>query len=434
MSEHLDKNRTELFLSRRLKPDELLEATRHLAVCDACQSNLKSARDISTSTAFIARDLQKTFQPKQTHLNYEELEAFVNETLKQSEKEKVKKHLSLCTVCDTDAKELILMRDNLSIYPNAAVAIQPIQENESFFKKIFGSFGVLSFQTLGLAAALLFVMLLVSFLFWRSAKPPEMANGNNKNQPEFANTNNPTNSNEKKEEQAQTNTNQEPQNKNVPEKKPEIAKKEDKEEPKKTNDYSELDNVVAESIQKQSVNTPSSLNDLNSRESTLMGSNDGAEKFILFTPQGTVVQSVRPTFRWQSLEGAEGYTVYLLDTNFNLLQKSELIKVENWTATKPLKRGQTYIWQVIANKDGKEITSPVAPAKEARFKVLEGKKNNELQGYLKTKKNNHLALGIVFAHKGLLDEAERELKLAINAGQQFSLAQKLLSEIKEIRK
>ena len=46
---------------------------------------------------------------------------------------------------------------------------------------------------------------------------------------------------------------------------------------------------------------------------------------------------------------------------------------------------------------------------------------------------SHLKLGVVYAHEGLLDDAEQEFRAAITTGEDVALARKLLQNVKEMR-
>ena len=105
----------------------------------------------------------------------------------------------------------------------------------------------------------------------------------------------------------------------------------------------------------------------------------------------------------------------------------------NYPHALPLKRGEVYVWQVTATKDGLEITSPSAPMPEARFKILEKAKAGELQRLAKEYRDSHLILGAIYAHNGLLDEAEREFQMALNKNQDADKARKLLQSLKALR-
>ena len=66
------------------------------------------------------------------------------------------------------------------------------------------------------------------------------------------------------------------------------------------------------------------------------------------------------------------------------------------------------------------------PSRPSRKAASLAQVANELAG-------SHLRLGIVYAHEGLLDDAERELRGAIVAGEDAALARKLLQSIRRMR-
>jgi hypothetical protein len=436
MSGHLTEKTIEFFLARKLKPNELVDATRHIAVCDACRQKLSEAKDILASARYLNRDLQLTIE-SHNHLSYEQLEAYVDESLKLSESEKVNRHLADCAVCAKEARELVLLRDNMSTYPNAAPSLRAVvaAQEGTFWQKLTAFLQIKPLQAAGFAAAVLFLAVAVILVYWTMRKPSEIANKNKANQRQKANADATTpqknNQNDRNDTRAQTtNSNQQPDKKDKernantdgPRRAPLIA-------------TSAYDNVVKQAIARQTIALPAVVKELKGRESALMGQNDSADEFNLLSPYGTVVQSSRPTLRWKGLDGANGYTVYLLNTDFEVVEKSGLLTNESWTVTRPLKRGQIFVWQVVAEKNGKEIAAPAAPAKEARFKVLEGKKFQELRRFAQSrKKRDHLTLGIIYAHHGLLDDAERELEAAVQTQQSSELARKLLENVKKTRR
>ena len=184
----------------------------------------------------------------------------------------------------------------------------------------------------------------------------------------------------------------------------------------------------------QKLNTPPAIRELIGKNSKLLGSSDELDRFALVSPLGTVVRSTRPTFRWQSLPGAVSYNVAILDSQLNLVEQSSPINRANWTPLHPLKRNVVYIWQVTALKDGREVAAPAAPAKEARFKILSAEKTATLAQVTAELAASHLKLGVVYAHEGLLDDAEQEFRAAITAGEDSSLARKLLQSLRKMRR
>jgi hypothetical protein len=153
--------------------------------------------------------------------------------------------------------------------------------------------------------------------------------------------------------------------------------------------------------------------------------------FALLGPAGTLIMNDRPTFRWQALAGAISYKVSVLDTSFNVVIESAPVAQTEWQASRALERNKIYLWQVTAIRDGREVIAPISPQPEARFKIISQAKARELR---QPANESHLRAGIIYAHNGLLDDAERELQTAIEKGEQSALAGKLLESVKAMRR
>src|SRR5262249_53363300 len=141
------------------------------------------------------------------------------------------------------------------------------------------------------------------------------------------------------------------------------------------------------------------------KRGTLAGGSGEGSPFALLGPVGIVVETDRPTFRWQTLAGATAYSVAIFDSGSGEAADSGQLTRAKWIPARPLKRGETYSWQVTAVKDGKEPKSPEPPAPEARFKVLDSSKAEELAQARKLYPNSHLILGSVCERVGLLADA-----------------------------
>jgi hypothetical protein len=100
------------------------------------------------------------------------------------------------------------------------------------------------------------------------------------------------------------------------------------------------------------------------------------------------------TFVWSRLAGATGYTVEVYDEPFNLVANSPRLAGNSW-ASPPLKRGGTYSWQVKAVKDGREVISPRPPAAQAKFRVLDAARADELRRARRAYASSHLTLGLL---------------------------------------
>ena len=73
------------------------------------------------------------------------------------------------------------------------------------------------------------------------------------------------------------------------------------------------------------------------------------------------------------------------------------------------------------------------PAPQARFKVIEQTKADELSQLKRAASNSHLAGGLILVREGLLDDAQREFETLVRANPQSTVAQKLLNNLKTLR-
>jgi hypothetical protein len=105
----------------------------------------------------------------------------------------------------------------------------------------------------------------------------------------------------------------------------------------------------------------------------------------------------------------------------------------SWTTTTALPRGHIYSWQVKATKEGQETTSPRPPAPQAKFRVLDQSRVNELTRAKRAYGSSHLTLGLLYAEAGLVREAEAEFRLLRRANPDSEIAQRLLRQIQAIR-
>jgi hypothetical protein len=166
----------------------------------------------------------------------------------------------------------------------------------------------------------------------------------------------------------------------------------------------------------------------------LMGGPDGGVSFSLLSPVSQVVRGVRPTLRWTPLEGAESYVVTVRDSHGGTVALSGPLSAAEWSVPQPLRRGVVYSWKVLAVKDGEEIVSPSPTAADARFKVLEETRAEELTSAERLRPRSRLLLGALYARAGLLDEAGREFQKLSEENPQSRVARELLRDVKSRRR
>ena len=75
---------------------------------------------------------------------------------------------------------------------------------------------------------------------------------------------------------------------------------------------------------------------------------------------GIKTSDERPVFRWESAAGAISFHVSVYDAQSNVVLASPAVTTTEWTASSPLKPGETYKWTVTAHYDFKDITAPAS--------------------------------------------------------------------------
>ncbi|HET6975962.1 MAG TPA: zf-HC2 domain-containing protein [Pyrinomonadaceae bacterium] len=183
----------------------------------------------------------------------------------------------------------------------------------------------------------------------------------------------------------------------------------------------------------QRLDAPEFLAQLKGVQGRLLGESSDGVPFPLVGPIGKVVQTRTPTLSWKALQGAEGYTVLITDDKLEEVASSPRVTDTRWTVPAPLQRGRVYSWQVTAIKDGQRVTSPVLPAPQAMFKVLEKSRDDELRRLKQSLPDYHLGLGVFYTQAGMIDEAEQEFQ-ALARETPGPTATKLLQTIRAMKR
>jgi hypothetical protein len=191
--------------------------------------------------------------------------------------------------------------------------------------------------------------------------------------------------------------------------------------------YQEL---VKKALTSQKIERSSQLQGLTRPPSSLMGGNEPGREFSVLAPAGVVLMSDRPAFRWSRFEGASSYVVEVYNEQFEQVMTSPELTTVSWTATQSLPRGRVYSWQVKAVKDGQEVTVPRPPAPQAKFRVIDQGRMNEILRAKRAYGSSHLTLALVYADAGLLNEAEQELRMLQKANPQSEVVRKLLRQLR----
>lgn len=209
----------------------------------------------------------------------------------------------------------------------------------------------------------------------------------------------------------------------------------------KSGDISGLENlpmsaqrVVREVLAMGDIKKPRTLSDISGVSGTLRGPNDRKLQFKIISPSGVVTATDRPTFQWEHLKGVTSYQVQVGDINGREAASSNNLPpgTTRWTPKLPLKRGEIYAWTVIAFLNGERVITPRPQDPEAKFKVLDNNKLNELR-QIKRNTGSHLSLGLFYANAGMVTDAEREFQQLLNENPHSTIVAKLLKRVQSWR-
>jgi hypothetical protein len=167
MSEHLSEEQIERYRAQTLAPAEKLLVARHLAVCNQC--NVRPRLMASSPAAFAA--LRKNLRPRARedlhHLDYELMEAYVDERADAIDTEIVESHIELCADCAAELKELHTFA--LTMRPQAARKVAAPPPAPSLWSRIRAglrvSSGSAAWRVAGAAAAVSLLVMLAAIVF-----------------------------------------------------------------------------------------------------------------------------------------------------------------------------------------------------------------------------------------------------------------------------
>ncbi len=435
MNEHISVQLIERYQRRALSPAELLDADDHLAACEICRQRLGDIPRERAAANSLRADLLAT---EITHLGYERLEAYVEGKLDPIDREIADSHLMMCAQCDAEMNELRAFAVQVAACPDKEYSplAQPSfgEKSPDLWERVRSFWRSPAFA---LPLQLASLGLVIALLLWAAAL-------NSRNSQLQTALDQQRQENEKLKQDYQTAKAEgaDLQNQLARLKTPSsiIVTLNDgagqvtlDKEGNVAGAPTPFHQLVKQTLTAQRIETPRMLTELIGKSAVLMGPADEGHPFALLGPVGTVVMSDRPTFRWRALGGAESYVVKIYDADFNEVAVSPQLTETAWTVTRSLERGRIYSWQVTARVGDKEVASPVRPAPEARFMILDQAEANELAEAKNVSAGSHLTLGILYAQAGLLDDAERELQALLRANPQSALAQKLLRSVRAKR-
>jgi hypothetical protein len=425
--EHLTQKQIEDYSQHRLGAAELLSAGDHVAECEACRLQVEAG--MNGDGVFFALHGGTLTDELTVHITPEQTAEYVDKNLSGESLQVVTDHLASCEQCVLAVEDLRAFRNEIA--PSLDREYQPIAvpasaPRESWLKKFGSMFRVSPVPAFGGAALAVLLLTVVAWLVWRTS---------NERQPEIAAVPTPVSQPSTVPEQPASSPVQ-------PEPATVVAQLNDGGRVLALDQEGNLSgaddlppaykNLVTRALSTQRIERSSQLQGLSRPPSSLMSSGDDKDQFSVLEPVGNVLMSNQPAFRWSTLDGATGYVVEVYDEQFKLVASSPELTNPTWTTT--LSRGNVYSWQVKAIKDGQEIASPRPPAPQAKFRVLDQVKANELARAKRAYGSSHLTLALLYADAGLLKEAEQELRLVQRSNPDSDLARKLLRQVQALRR
>lgn len=436
MNEHPSKRVLEEYCRRVLAPASFLSVHRHVIACSLCAAHCNSSADLARDLAQLKKALMSAQDDTPYHLSAVEVLAYRRAELDEIDLEIVESHLGICKQCLSEVQQ--------SGSKDQSLPVTPAGLSQGQWRSLPW---VNTWRPWRVAAVVAFVAALIFLTLWllrnRPAEHRDQATGpvNLSSPQSSARTEVPGSETPRVSPDASASNAAEVKQDGL-----------SSTEALVLNDGSgkvaidsdgrliglellpaRLQQKVKAALQRSKLEQPAALAQLTGRPSALLSESGNGLPFRLLGPLGQVVRHDRPTFRWGPLQGAQSYKVVVTDADLNEVATSPPLNKTEWRITQPLKPGEIYSWQVTALKDAVPVISPVLPAPQAKFKVIDRASSETLQQAEHAYPSSHLMLGVLYADAGLLDEAERELRLLVRNNPRAGIAHALLRSVQTMR-
>lgn len=443
---HLSNQDIQNFRQGTMAATALLEADRHLSACAECAQRLAGGAHLpylpylpylEDTLACLQADLAEAEGQACAYFSFEQKAAYVNQELSTAERSFADLHLEVCPECHLEIEELSALRASLPLQREYAPQTTP-----TWWERMRELWELPAFrwslQGLGLAAAMVLVIWMMNSAWRVSVIGPSSRLGQPAGQQENVLTQRqpeaqPQPSPAQPELPAATAT-QTPHTV--------VALQDGKRQITldQQGNLNGLDTLapahqaaIKVALTTQRVKVSPLLDEMRGPALQLLGDQPAAKEFALLAPVGKVLLTTRPTLRWQALAGASNYYVAIYDARQQKIATSPALTTPAWTPEQELARGQLYVWQVRAIREGQEYFAPAPSSPDAQFRILGQAQAAELER-VKNAQPSHLALGVLYAQAGLLDEARQEFAALSAANPGSPVAQKLFQSVNRQRR
>jgi anti-sigma factor RsiW len=365
-NQHLSREQLERYRDRALSPGELSAVDAHLGRCADCRDVLAaSARTASAATLLAA--IQES---SSEHITFEQMDAWVDDTIDPTERELVSAHIGHCGACARQLRKYEQAAPAMSV-PVVRMQAQPAQLAAaplSFRERMFAF--MRSPQAVIATAALVVAAIVAPYLAMRNSRSGGEA--------AITLPNNGT---------------------------PDPL------------DLTPLDSI------------PDSLKEgaramLTASEPAVPDALDGlkppAGEDVQYPVSETVVET-QPTLQWSPFAAA--YSVSVSDLSGAIIARAEGIAAAEWRVPRVLTRGGIYAWTVTA--EGRTET--------ASFRVLDNAEMNQLTSVRLFRSGSPLVMGVVAQQLGLMTLAEGHFENLAQQNPNSPLAARLLQNARALR-
>jgi Putative zinc-finger len=411
--DHLSLQLQHRFLARLLSPEETLEVIRHLRECDVCREKLSALR--SNKPGSVADTILPEI-PAEGHPSADSLGAYLDEDLSRPDKADLEEHLRTCELCQKALADLKSFREELLQSPAQEYApVAKTSRSSGAAPRPPRDYGATSSErwlfsqrkerfldwfnqplVYGGVAAVAALVVVFGIVVIRS---PETLGINGDGRVTISDgghrivvgpngiTNPPA---------------------GLP---GEVL--------------TALNNVAATILKEEPPALSPTLKDnltaLKRAPSTLLGQPSGAVPFQVLSPVRTMVESVRPTFRWTAASGATGYVVHVIadDRSQEEVATSPVIipttnaTVCQWEESTALNPGKRYRWYVAATIQDQEVDAPGIEQAQAKFAELSAEALTNLNVLRKSAQGDRLIDGLLNLNAGLLDAAQGDFEILL---------------------
>jgi anti-sigma factor RsiW len=432
LSDHLTQIQIEGYGRRPLPAAEWLFVSEHLSGCEACRRRVEESVDgeetyIALKSGVFDETGPRPSSAERAHLSFEQMAGYVDKTIAAEELQVVKDHLAWCEECEGAVDDLRAFKDQVAPELERENRLSPTGvAAESRWRRMvtaMTSFWPKSPAPAFGAALAIFLLAAAGRLGWQALRET-------KDKPQV--------------------TVETPAPSVAPSVLPAPIPKGAAVVIARLNDgggqvtldqegrLSGVDHLppayqrmIETALTDQEIERSPLLEGLTQRKGLPRG-DGGARRgeFSVIGPVGVVTLSDHPTFRWSRLDGATSYVVEVYDERFDLAAASPQVIDNSWTPPQSLKRGGIYYWQVKAVKDDREFKSPSRGAPQAKFRILDEARADELEKARRSYGSSRLTLGLLYAKSGMLNEAELEFQALLKANPDSALAHRLLKQVR----